>query len=147
MKIGLCIAFLGCTCSAFAADCPKDQPRDASALLQIERTWAKALDAKDADAIGCILADEYEDADIHGALHNRGETLANIAQRDAPHNELSDMNPHVQGEAGYLRGVNTVTDAKGKPLAKVLFTDIFVYRDGRWQAVAGQETSLSEPSK
>jgi Domain of unknown function (DUF4440) len=147
MKNGLCIALLSFCPLALGATCPRDQPRDGSALLQLERTWAKALEAYDQDALGCLLGDEFEDADIHGDLHNRGEMLARAAQRKPSHNELSELSPHVQGDFGFVRGLDTVTDPQGKILAKVRFTDIFAYRDGRWVAVAGQETLLPEPSR
>ena len=147
MKYGLCLALLAFCPFAIAINCPKDQPRDPSALLQLERTWAKALEVNDGDAVACILADEFEDADVHGDLHDRGETLAHVAERKSSHNDLSEMEPHVQGDFAYVRGLNTVTDAKGKVVAKVRFTDIFVYRDGRWVALAGQETLLREPAR
>jgi ketosteroid isomerase-like protein len=147
MKFAFWILFLSIAPFALGINCPKDQPKDGSALLQLERTWAKALEVNDGDAVACILADEFEDADVHGDLHNRGETLAHVPQRKPSHNQLSEMNPHVQGDFAFVRGLNTVTDPKGSPLAKVRFTDIFIYRDGRWQSVAGQETLLSEPAK
>jgi hypothetical protein len=147
MKYGLCLALLSFCPFVFGINCPKDQPRDGSALLQLERTWAKALAVNDGDAVGCILADEFEDADVHGDLHNRGETLARVAQRKSSHNDLSEMEPHVQGDFAYVRGLDTVTDARGKITAQVRFTDIFVYRDLRWVAVAGQETLLSQPAR
>jgi hypothetical protein len=147
MKYGLCLALLAFSPLTFGINCPKDQPRDGSALLQLERTWAKALEVNDGDTVGCLLADEFEDADVHGDLHNRGETLAHVAQRKGSHNDLSEMEPHVQGDFAYVRGLDTVTDARGKIVAKIRFTDIFVYRDGRWVAVAGQETLLSQPAR
>jgi len=54
------------------------------------------------------------------------------------------MHAHIQGEMAYVRGMNRMTDNRGAVLARVRFTDIFVYRDGRWQAVAGQETLVGE---
>jgi len=45
---------------------------------------------------------------------------------------------------GYIRRRNTMLDPRGKVLARVRFTDIFVYRDGRWLAVAGQESPISD---
>lgn len=132
------------SCAAFAADCPAGQAKDGAELLKIEHTWAKALEQKDAVAVGCILADDFQDAGVYGELHNREEALAHIAQRGPGSNRLSEMQPHVFGEVGYVRGLNTVIDAQGHAVAKVRFTDIFVYRDGRWKAVAGQETLVKE---
>jgi len=125
------------------ASCPSGQAKDEAALVQIEQTWAKALEQHDAAAVGCILANEFEDADPNGALHSRAETMANVHRR-SPGNKLSDLHPHLYGDFGYVRGLNTVLDSDGKVLARGRFTDIFVYRDGRWLAVAGQESLLAD---
>jgi len=126
------------------ASCPSDQAKDEAALVQLEQTWAKTLEQRDGAAVGCILAVEFEDADPDGNLHDRAETLANIPHRRPGNNKLSDLHPHVYGDFGYVRGLNTVVDPGGKVLARVRFTDIFVYRVGRWVAVAGQESLLSD---
>jgi uncharacterized protein DUF4440 len=90
------------------------------------------------------VAEEFQDADVDGGLQNRAEALAHISQRKPNRNHLEDMRVHLYADFGYVRGLNEVTDATGKVLARVRFTDIFVYRDGRWQAVAGQETLVRE---
>jgi hypothetical protein len=126
----------------WAADCPTNQAKDGAALIQLEQNWAKALEHHDADAVGCILAPEFQDADPEGKLHDRAETLAGIPNRHPGVNQLSELDPHVYGEAGYIRGMATLVDGNGQVKAKVRFTDVDVYRDGRWLAVAGQETLL-----
>jgi len=128
--------------SAIAADCPKDQPKTDAALVQAEENWAAALNRKDSDAVACLLADEFEDADVDGSLHNRGETLEKIRNKKPGTNELSEMRGHVDGNLGYTRGLATLTDPSGKVVARVRFTDVFTYRDGRWQALAGHESLL-----
>jgi hypothetical protein len=35
-------------------------------------------------------------------------------------------------------------NSQGKLVAKVRFTDVYVYREGRWQCVAGHESMLTE---
>jgi ketosteroid isomerase-like protein len=128
--------------SALAADCPKDQPKTDAALVQAEENWAAALNRKDSDAVACLLADEFEDADVDGSLHTRGETLQKIRNKKPGTNELSELRGHVDGNLGYTRGLATLTDPSGKVVARVRFTDVFTYRDGRWQALAGQESLL-----
>jgi predicted N-acetyltransferase YhbS len=54
------------------------------------------------------------------------------------------MRAHTYGDAGYVRGLNRVVNANGEVVATVRFTDVFVYRERRWQAVAGQETMVTE---
>ncbi|HUM06183.1 MAG TPA: nuclear transport factor 2 family protein [Terriglobales bacterium] len=130
---------------ALAADCLNNQPKSEAALIALERSWADALNHKNADTIACLLADEFEDADVDGSLHTRAETLAKIPNRKPDRtNRLTDLRAHIEGNMGYTRGLNEILDTDGKVVARVRFTDIFVYRDGRWQALAGHESLLSE---
>src|SRR5258708_25791070 len=71
-----------------AASCPAPQPKDASALVHLEQNWAQALEGHDADAVGCILAEEFQDADPNGKLHGRAATLAQIPHRRPGKNML-----------------------------------------------------------
>jgi len=127
----------------YAAPCPTDQPKNGDALVQIEQSWAHALKQRDPAALGCILADEFQDVGANGKLTDRATTLAKAAEPRAVDDQLSDLHAHVQGDVGYIRGLATATDAQGKVVARVRFTDVYVYRDQRWQCVAGQETMLA----
>ena len=89
----------------FAASCPSSQAKDGNALIQLEQSWAQALEVRDAGAVECILADEFQDADPEGKLHTRAETLAQIPDRRPGKNILSELDPHVFGDFGYIRGL------------------------------------------
>jgi hypothetical protein len=143
----LWLALLFLPVASFAAGCPTNQPKDGSALVQLEQNWAEALARHDADAVGCILADEFQDVDPEGQLHNRAETLAAIPHRKPGTNQLSELTPQVYGDFGYIRGLATLVDAGGNTRARVRFTDVYIYRDGRWLAVAGQESLLPPAGK
>ena len=131
--------------SALAANCPANQPKTEAALLEVEHHWADALTHKNSDAVSCLLAEEFEDADVDGSLHTRAEALAKIPQRRLWTNRLTEMHAHLLGdEAAFVRGLNEILDPDGKAVARVRFTDIFTYRDGRWQALAGHETLVGE---
>lgn len=148
MNVVLCLFLLGLfSLPLAAARCAAPQAKDDHALIELEQAWAQALEAHDADAVACILAEEFQDADPNGALHGRTETLAQIPHRRPGKNILSELDPHRFGDFGYIRGLATLVDAQGKTVARVRFTDIYVYRDRRWLAVAGQESLLSEPAK
>ena len=133
--------------NALAADCPKNQPKTEATLIALENTWADALSRKDADAVACLLSDEFEDADVDGSLKTRAQTLANIPNRKPGTNHLSEMRAYVEGNFGFTRGLAELVDASGKVIARVRFTDVFTYRDGRWQALAGHESLLSQASR
>jgi hypothetical protein len=132
---------------AFGGSCPSGQTKDESALVQLEQSWAQALERHDSDAVGCILAGEFQEVDLNGILRNRADNLASIISRQPGRYQLSELHAHVYGEFGYVRGLSTVLAVDGKIRARVRFTDIFIYREGRWFAVAGQESLVKETSK
>ena len=132
---------------ALALNCPKNQPRTHAALLELEQKWAEALSRNDADAVACMVADEFEDADVDGSLHTRAQTLEHIPHRKPGVNHLSELRAHVEGNFGFTRGLATLVDASGNVVARVRFTDVFTYRNGRWQALAGQETLIGEAAR
>ena len=144
MKIQIALFVLATSLHALAADCPKNQPKTEAALIALENTWADALSRKDAATVACMLADEFEEADVDGSLHTRAENLGKIPNRKPGVNHLSEMRAHVEGDFGFTRGLATLVDATGKVVARVRFTDVFTYRDGRWQALAGHESLLGE---
>lgn len=132
---------------ALAVDCPKNQPKTEAALLELEHTWADALSRHDADTVSCMVAAEFEEADVDGSLHTCSQMLEHIAHRKPGSNRLTEVRAHVEGNMAFVRGLNEVVDPSGKVVARVRFTDVFTYRDGRWQALAGHETLLAEASR
>jgi hypothetical protein len=137
MKLLLCCALL--PLPMFAANCPAGPVKDGTALILLKQTWAKALEVQDAEAVGCILGEEFQDADPEGKPHNHAETLAQISHP-------RPLDPHVLGDSGFIRGLATLVDREGDVRARVRFTDIYVYRDQLWMPVA-QETLLPEAAK
>lgn len=129
---------------AYATPCPNGQSKNEAALAQIEQAWARSLEQSDVAALGCILADEFEDAGPDGKLTDRTATLAKAAEHRSIHHELSELHAHVQGDFGYIRGLAAAVDAQGKVVVRVRFTDVYVYRDERWQCVAGHESIISK---
>src|SRR5215469_14695819 len=130
-------------CSLALTACPTGQAKDEAALLQVEHTWLKAAAQADVAALGCILADEFEEADSTGALIDRTTMLANAAKPGDGHVELADLHVRIYGNFAYIRGKG-VRNGNGVRTDKTRFTDVFVYRQGRWQCVAGHESRFPE---
>jgi hypothetical protein len=137
MKAAFCLVLL---CSvAHAVNCPSNQKKDEAALLQIEENWVRIVEQDHSQGLECILAAEFEEAGATGELITRSQMLAPSASSKDTHVELSDMHAHVYGDFAYVRGVGLVKSGE-KPTRKTRFTDIFAYREGRWQCVAGHES-------
>jgi hypothetical protein len=147
MKHVLWILLLSTLCPQIrAASCPTGQLKDENALIQIEKSWARALERHDMPALDCILAQEFEEADATGKLWDRSHMLARAADPGDVHYELSELHPHMHGDFGYIRGMG-VAVRNGQVMAKTRFTDIFVYREERWQCVAGHESAFPPATK
>ena len=130
MRIAFVVLLL---CSfVHGAACPTGQTKDQAALVQIEQVWLKADEQHDVVTLGCILADEFEEADLDGSLIDRATILANATKPgdSSLHFGLSELHAHIYGDTAYVRGLGVGSD-NGRPTIKNRFTDIFVYRDGR----------------
>ncbi|MGA3133622.1 MAG: nuclear transport factor 2 family protein [Terracidiphilus sp.] len=124
---------------AYGATCPSNQARDEATLVHLEEAWAHADEQHDKSPLPCILADEFEEATQTGQLISRSQMLAEPAEGEALHVVLSEMHAHIYDDFAWVRGVSTVR-VSNKPPFRNRFTDIFVYREGRWQCVAGHES-------
>jgi ketosteroid isomerase-like protein len=125
---------------AFAGCAAFHQARSSQAVVDAENAWVHALEAKDVNALSCILSPGFADAAWNGDVWTREQVLKALPQRAPNVIHLSAMKAHVDGDAAVVHGVNTMTKPDGKPFAVLDFTDLFKYRNGRWQAVGAQET-------
>lgn len=99
-------------------------------------------------ALDRILGDDHTVISKDGSIHTKTEELANY-KSEASSNELFDFEPmkvRVFGETAVVTGGqrekshNFGKDSSGQ----YRWTDVFVKRDGRWQAVASELTRVEE---
>jgi len=55
--------------------------------------------------------------------------------------KLDDLKISLAGDTAVLTGLNTATSTRGQVL-KFRFTDTFLWRDGRWQAISSQASQV-----
>lgn len=148
------VAFV--TMPAFAH--PPGSERTAAALVKVEHEWLTALQRHDITALSRILGREYIDSDYQGDAITRAQYLGYFAHpvsRSAPRVEQTFADTNVRfvagGEIAIVTGIVVTrpanaarrTAAPGPGVQHSRFTDVFVWRDGRWQAVTGQETHFT----
>ena len=140
-----------CSVAAVAATQPTSngQEREKAAVAQVEQEWVKALNHADLKAIGGILASDFiRPAPQAGQFITKAELLsyyrAHLSPRDPHQRRIEDMKVSVYGTAAIARGTVITADAQGRLVRKLLFTDVFVKRDGRWQAVSAQENHVPQ---
>jgi len=107
-------------------------------LLQLEKKWLQAED--DPELLESILADDFIHVLPLGFV-TKGEQLNYLRSHPAVKREprhLEDLHVRIFGTAGVVNGVVVATGVDGKSY-RTLFTDVFAYRGGWWQAVNAQE--------
>jgi len=116
-------------------------------LLQMERDWTQASLKKDAAALEKILADDWVAIGFQGTTTNKTQALAELKSGVSTTQsvELGDMKVRIFGTTAIVTGDDTEKSTyKGKDSSgKYAWTDIFVQRNGRWQAVASQSTKVT----
>lgn len=139
---------------------PADQ-RTADAVMKVEHEWLDALRRADVKTLERILAAEFIDNYYLGQEVTRGEYLAYVAHRDVPpppilqHFEETKVRFVAKGDVAIVTGVVVMQSAATSTAQAPSdtsgihsrFTDVFVWRDSRWQAVTAQETHFSPTTK
>ena len=116
-------------------------------LMQLERDWTQASLKKDLAVLDKIMADDWVNIDFQGKTVTKAETLANL-KAGSPATQaagIGEMKVRIFGDSAIVTGSDTEKSTlKGKDVIdKYLWTDVFVKRDGRWQAVASQSTKVA----
>jgi ketosteroid isomerase-like protein len=114
-------------------------------LEQIEQRLAATWKAGDCAGWGAMVAPDWSVIHITAATMTKAEALEMCkAPRTSPTEyTVGDLSIRVFGESAVVTGRTTVTTTGSNPATLTLrFTDVFIRRDGRWQAVASHATRL-----
>jgi len=117
---------------------------DVRIFLALENRWLQVED--DPVALESILAPDFLHV-VPGEIITKEQQLQFLRQHPAgsqhPQKHFEDLHVRVYGEAGIVNGAVIETSEHGQ--RKTLFTDVFAYRDGKWQAVSAQELPVTGP--
>ena len=113
-----------------------------NALMQMERDWTDAGVKKDTATLDRILADDWVGIDSEGKAETKTQSLERIKSPDSTTDSatVAEMKVRIFGNTAVVTGINVEkSQAKGKDTSgRYVWTDVFVKRNGRWQAVASQ---------
>ena len=117
--------------------------RDRDALIALENDWLK--NEHNAAELEHILGTDF----LHPVVTGDVLTKAQHIQFSSTHFPAPDLTKHfedlqvrVYGDVAIVNGSVVATNKNGDITAKTVFTDVFVYRDGRWQAINAQENAV-----
>lgn len=117
------------------------------ALMQMEHDWTDAVLKKDTAALDKILGDDWVGQGPTG-IATKAQVLAELKSGDAKIDSetLGEMKVRVFGNTAVVTGSDDEKSSyKGKDTSgHHVWTDVFVKRNGRWQAVASQDTLMAQ---
>ncbi|HSS50593.1 MAG TPA: DUF4440 domain-containing protein [Thermoanaerobaculia bacterium] len=128
--------------SLMGAAGPRTPESDRAALISLEQTW---LSARDAAALAPILAPDFVHPVPSGDFLTRQQHLDWLAHHPPPldlHRKLYGTTVRLYGDVGVVTGTVVTSSPDGATVRRSVFTDVFVFRDGRWQAVNAQENAV-----
>ena len=118
----------------------------AEAVKQLERDWSEAMKARDIDKLSQILADDWSGLGYDGAKATKKEYLNDLKSGASKLEsfEFGPMDVKVIGTVAVVQGSDTEkSSSKGKDTSgKWVWMDVFVNRDGKWQAVRSQSAMV-----
>src|SRR5690349_2256474 len=119
-------------------------PEDSVRAVELAR--GRALMQADTVALSRMVAEEFTEVSRLGQLRTRADNIRDIASGVLKLTSVKydSLTVRIYGDVAVLRGIADNAGAfRGFPFSgKIRYTRIFVRRDGRWQAVAMQQTSM-----
>lgn len=136
------VCFLAAFCSVAIAQNTEDE------IKKLEMDRAAAVVKGDMAMVEKQTSDDYTLINMNGQMATKQQMIDAFksGKSKLSMNELSDMKVRVYGNTAVVTGKSTVKgmiagkDATGS----VMFTRVYVKKDGHWQSVALQQTRISE---
>jgi hypothetical protein len=143
-RIILCalLVFLAVSCHANRE--PRSAEQSKEELLKLENRWLEVQD--DPVALDDIFAPDFLHV-VPAGIITKDQHLEflreHAASKQQSKKRFEDLHVRVYGEVGVVNGAVIATTNGAE--RKTLFTDVFAYRDGKWQAVTAQELPVATP--
>ena len=135
--------FLGGLLAASVVHAQRPDNRDQAALIALENEWLANL--HNPVVLEKILASDFVHPLPTGDFVTKAQHIQFMSTHLASPNRrqrFDQMQVRVYGDIGIVNGLVLTTDEQGHEVDRSIFTDVFVRRDGRWEAVNAQENAV-----
>ena len=118
------------------------------AVSQLEDEWAKALEAHDTTFLARVLAPDFHGTVDSAKTFGRADVLRDAADTAVQMRNVRDQDREVRiyggGTVAVVTALGSWTLEKGVRPGQYrgAYTEVWVKRDGRWQAVAGHYSDV-----
>jgi len=117
-------------------------------LLQLKHDWGKAYVQRDSTLLDRILADDFVVIDADGMATTKAQEMADFKSSSVVYesSNYDDATVRIYGDTAIVAGRGTV---KGRGKTQTFHTqyrstNVFVKRNGRWQAVASHISGVKQ---
>jgi hypothetical protein len=144
MRHALLLSLLLASTSVAAQAAPK---MDAAAVVKAtELERFQAAEKIDLDRLGKLLADDLTYTHATGIVQTKAQFLDDLKTGKLQYKKIEpgELQVRVYGTSAVINGtakLAVVSTGEDKKIT-LRFTDVWVYRSGRWQLVAWQSTKL-----
>jgi len=118
-------------------------------LKKLETDRAAAVVRGDVATLEKQTSDDYTLINMNGQMSDKSQMVNafKTGQSKLTSDELSDMKVRVYGNTAVITGKADVNGTLGGKDAtgQIMFTRVYVKKGGQWQAVAFQQTRVSNP--
>jgi hypothetical protein len=121
---------------------PRSAENDRRALMALEDEWL--ANSRTPATLERILAPDFLHVIESGAFLTKAQHIAWCEANPLPANHRSHfekLQVRLLGNVGIASGIVASSDGTGRT-SRTVFTDVFAFRNGRWQAVHAQETRM-----
>ena len=171
--LGLVILLTAVGCQTAAPDTNRDASRAANVnavketvdipaieaeVLKLEREWAAASQGHNSEPVKRIVADDVVMVYPDGTMGTKTDEIASIESGTITSDSWDLLEPKVtvlNENVAFINGRAVIRNGKVRdPQTKRIrdisgeyrFTDIYMRRNGKWQAVASQTTRIENPT-
>ena len=131
------------TGSPVLAQSPSPDNQDQAALIALENEWLANL--HNPAVLEKILASDFVHPLPTGDFVTKAQHIQFSSTHPPPPNRkqrFDQMRVRVYGDVGIVNGIVLTTDEQGREVERTIFTDDFVRRNRRWEAVNAQENAV-----
>jgi len=118
------------------------------AIKKLEQDWAAATVKDGPAAVDKYEADDIITTDPTGRVTDKTQDKKDLSSGDLKFQsiDVSDLRVNVYGDTAVAAGLSTVKGTfKGQDISGAYrYTDTWVKRNGKWQAVASQATKVQQ---
>jgi Domain of unknown function (DUF4440) len=131
--------------SVVHAQSPSSDEQDRAALIALENEWLANL--HNPAVLEKIIAPDFVHPLPTGDFVTKAQHIQFVSTHLPPPNRkqrFDRIQVRVYSDVGIVNGIVLTNDEQGRELERSVFTDVFVRRNGRWEAVNAQENAAEK---